>query len=170
VGTPFLTRDEASRVLALSVLVAVLVLVPVARRSFVSSPLTPRPSCADGAHRGVDGRVACGRSTAGRLSARAELLLGTGLDVNAASRADLEVVPRVGPALARRIVEDREARGPFGSIAELDRVPGIGPGLVRAMAPWLRVVRPATTAPPPFGWTPASSRSSALADRGHPDG
>jgi DNA uptake protein ComE-like DNA-binding protein len=32
--------------------------------------------------------------------------------------------------LARLIVADREARGPFATLGALDRIPGIGPGLV----------------------------------------
>ena len=49
------------------------------------------------------------------------------LDPNLASAAELEALPGIGPALAQRIVDDREARGPFASTAELARVPGIGP-------------------------------------------
>jgi competence protein ComEA len=39
----------------------------------------------------------------------------------------------VGLALAKRIVADREARGPFGGPAGLDRVPGVGAGLLAAL-------------------------------------
>ncbi|MDO8666089.1 MAG: helix-hairpin-helix domain-containing protein, partial [Gemmatimonadales bacterium] len=35
--------------------------------------------------------------------------------------------------LARRIVEDRDSAGPFGSLEHLDRVPGVGPSLLRAI-------------------------------------
>lgn len=49
------------------------------------------------------------------------------VDVNAASAAELTTLPRIGPALAARIVEDRETNGPYRSLDELDRVPGIGP-------------------------------------------
>ena len=52
------------------------------------------------------------------------------VDVNTAGVAELERLPQVGPALARRIVEDREARGPFGSAEDLSRVRGIGPRTV----------------------------------------
>src|SRR3954467_3657388 len=43
-----------------------------------------------------------------------------------ASRGELARLPRVGLALAKRIVADREARGSFGGPAGLDRVPGVG--------------------------------------------
>jgi competence protein ComEA len=52
------------------------------------------------------------------------------LNVNRASAVELEGLPGIGPSLARRIVADREARGPFATIEALDRIPGIGPGLL----------------------------------------
>jgi competence ComEA-like helix-hairpin-helix protein len=55
---------------------------------------------------------------------------GTALNVNRATVVDLEALPGIGPSLARRIVADREARGPFATVQALDRVPGIGPALV----------------------------------------
>lgn len=55
---------------------------------------------------------------------------GTVLNVNRATAVELEGLPGVGPSLARRIVADREARGPFATVEALDRIPGIGPGLV----------------------------------------
>ncbi len=55
---------------------------------------------------------------------------GPALNVNRATVVELEALPGVGPALARRIVADREAQGPFATVAALDRVPGIGPALM----------------------------------------
>lgn len=49
------------------------------------------------------------------------------IDLNSAPPAELELLPRIGPALAARIVEDRQARGPYRSLEDLDRVRGIGP-------------------------------------------
>lgn len=61
------------------------------------------------------------------------------VDVNRASAAELETLPGIGPALARRIMESRAEAGPFRSADDLLRVRGIGPatlerirGLVRA--------------------------------------
>ena len=54
---------------------------------------------------------------------------GERIDPNRATADELDRLPRVGPALAARIVEWRTARGPFRSIADLDSVPGIGPKL-----------------------------------------
>ena len=52
------------------------------------------------------------------------------VDMDAANAADIETLPGIGPALARRIVADREANGPFGCLAALDRVKGVGPALL----------------------------------------
>jgi competence protein ComEA len=56
------------------------------------------------------------------------------VDLDAADASSLERLPRIGPALAARIVEDRAQRGPFGSLQELQRVRGIGPKLAQLLA------------------------------------
>ena len=52
---------------------------------------------------------------------------GATVDINTATAAELETLPRIGPTTAQKIVEYREANGPFGSIEEIQEVPGIGP-------------------------------------------
>lgn len=47
--------------------------------------------------------------------------------VNHANETELERLSGIGPVMARKIVEDRAARGPFRSAEELMRVKGIGP-------------------------------------------
>jgi competence ComEA-like helix-hairpin-helix protein len=54
----------------------------------------------------------------------------TRIDLDTASAAEIEKLPGIGPALAKRIVKDRETNGPFGCLAALDRVKGIGPALL----------------------------------------
>lgn len=56
------------------------------------------------------------------------------IDVDRADAATLERLPGIGPALAARIVADRDARGPFGSGEGLQRVRGIGPAMLRRLA------------------------------------
>lgn len=53
------------------------------------------------------------------------------IDVNRASADELATLPRIGPTLASRIVDDRATNGPYRTIDELDRVPGLGPSTVR---------------------------------------
>jgi competence protein ComEA len=57
------------------------------------------------------------------------------VDVDRADTIALATLPGVGPALARRIVADRQARGAFGGLAALDGVSGIGPALLQRLAP-----------------------------------
>ena len=58
---------------------------------------------------------------------------GLPIDVNAASAAELELLPGVGPATAAAIVTERERTGPFLTVDDLDRVPGIGPAKLGAL-------------------------------------
>jgi len=51
---------------------------------------------------------------------------GTRVYINTATLDELQTLPGVGPALAQRIIDDREANGAFTSLADLDRVSGIG--------------------------------------------
>jgi competence protein ComEA len=46
-------------------------------------------------------------------------------------------MPDIGPELARRIVADRQERGPFRDLDDLRRVRGIGPRTLEAMKPYL---------------------------------
>jgi competence protein ComEA len=57
------------------------------------------------------------------------------VDVDRATESELTRLPRVGPALARRIVADRDSLGPFGSLEGLERVKGIGPAMAKRLAP-----------------------------------
>lgn len=56
------------------------------------------------------------------------------IDVNAANEAELTLLPGIGPALAARIVTDREQHGPFATLDDLQRVRGIGPVTVEQIA------------------------------------
>lgn len=55
---------------------------------------------------------------------------GGPIDLNRASATQLQELPGVGPVLAARIVEDREANGPYASVDDLVRVSGIGPSVL----------------------------------------
>ncbi len=59
---------------------------------------------------------------------------GTLVNINTATATQLEELPGVGPATAQKIVDDREANGPFARPEDLMRVPGIGQKKYEAMA------------------------------------
>ncbi|HKV76372.1 MAG TPA: helix-hairpin-helix domain-containing protein [Gemmatimonadales bacterium] len=61
------------------------------------------------------------------------LAAGERIDLDRAGAAELVRLPRIGPGLARRIVEERAAHGPFGSLDGLRRVQGVGDGLLKAI-------------------------------------
>ncbi|MFQ5670220.1 MAG: ComEA family DNA-binding protein [Acidobacteriota bacterium] len=48
------------------------------------------------------------------------------IDINTASVQELQLLPRVGPVVARRIVDYREKNGPFVEVTDLLNVKGIG--------------------------------------------
>lgn len=68
------------------------------------------------------------------------------LDPNIESAERLRMLPGIGPALSARIVEERDANGPFRSAGDLARVHGIGERTVERLAPFL--VFPAAEATP----------------------
>jgi DNA uptake protein ComE-like DNA-binding protein len=56
------------------------------------------------------------------------------VDLDTASEQEIESLPRVGPALARRLVANRDSLGPFGSLSALRRVRGMGPATLQLLA------------------------------------
>ncbi len=59
------------------------------------------------------------------------------VDINQAEWPELAQLPRVGPVLARRIVDSRLTDGPFVDHDDLLRVSGIGPRTLEEMRPYL---------------------------------
>ena len=61
------------------------------------------------------------------------------LDLNRADDVQLDRLPGVGPALAGRIVANRERVGPFRRVEDLLRVSGIGPATLARIRGLVRV-------------------------------
>lgn len=61
-----------------------------------------------------------------RATASATTKVGGKVNLNTATAQELDKLDGIGPALAARIVEYRQAHGPFKSVEELTKVKGIG--------------------------------------------
>lgn len=61
------------------------------------------------------------------------------ININTASAEELDELPGVGPAIAGRIVEYREANGPFASVDALTDVKGIGEATLAELRPRVKV-------------------------------
>jgi competence protein ComEA len=63
---------------------------------------------------------------------------GAPLDLNTATAEELQRLPGVGPVLAARIVEWRQANGRFRTVDDLEQVSGIGARTLARLAPLVR--------------------------------
>ena len=61
------------------------------------------------------------------------------ININTATAEELQGLPRVGPALAQRIVAYREMYGPFKTPEDLMRVSGIGESIFAAIRDYITV-------------------------------
>lgn len=64
------------------------------------------------------------------------------IDLNTASADELQQLPRIGPALAARILAHRAEFGPFRRTSDIMQVRGIGEATYARMAPLLRIGGP----------------------------
>jgi len=103
--------------------------------------LSPVPTAAPGDVRlvAVDTPPPGGLRATARAAARLArpLLSGERIDLDRADVTEITRLPRVGPALAQRIVAWRKQHGSFGTLARLDSVPGVGPHLLEALRPYV---------------------------------
>jgi competence ComEA-like helix-hairpin-helix protein len=114
----------------------VLLLAGLLRLGFSPSPAPPPPGDPEVAASllAASTRLATDQERAAQPLARGELI-----DPNRADAVELDRLPGVGPALARRVVRDREENGPFPSVQALVRVPGIGAATLAEFAEHLTV-------------------------------
>ncbi|MFF2296250.1 helix-hairpin-helix domain-containing protein [Arthrobacter sp. NPDC058127] len=64
---------------------------------------------------------------------------GGKVNLNTATAEELDTLPKVGPVLAKRIVEWRQQHGPFASVEDLDAVDGVGPKMMESLLPLVTV-------------------------------
>ncbi len=79
-----------------------------------------------------DGMQIVVRAVGGAAKSAAEGESGV-VSMSSASVEELAALPGVGPVLARRIIDHREARGPFETIEDLLSVSGIGEAKLAAI-------------------------------------
>ncbi len=87
-------------------------IVPVVTRPTEPEPRAPEPSARD--------------------------VLTERLDINRASKDELELLPNIGPTLAERIITFRDDEGPIRSLTHLTDVRGIGVRTAEAIEPYIR--------------------------------
>lgn len=75
------------------------------------------------------------RADASQVPARAEV--SAPISINHATREELEKLPGIGPALAARIIEQRECYGPFRRAAHLMLVRGLSERRFRQLRPFI---------------------------------
>jgi len=89
-------------------------------------------------HESLIFEAGCNYSTQPMESAQL-VTLGLRLELNRLSMTELRMLPRIGPTLAKRILDARAARGAFTALSELTTIEGIGPKTFKHLQTFLSV-------------------------------
>ena len=161
-----LTAEERRAVLFLAAVAAAGALVRVVRaRNAPSSPPGASLVAPDIPAGDVQRQAALARRAA---EFARPLRPGETVDVDRAGVDELQRLPRIGLSLARRIVEERDANGPFGSLEGLGRVGGLGSATLKGLEKKATFSGQPRLPPPALAQPPAPARSTgARAAAGH---
>jgi len=96
---------------------------------------TSLPVNAENPQNGQSGASAQGAPKAPRASKKA--LPAGKININTASAEELQKLPKVGPAMAKRIVDYRASVKSFKTVEELRNVKGIGPKIFDQIKPYV---------------------------------
>jgi len=129
-----------------------------ARAGIAGTPPDPDKTIASGSRVEVTPAGGYGVST---MSGAQLMTLGLLMNLNRATAEDLEAIPGLGPALARRIIDYRQAHGPFKVVEDLQEVPGISPQNLQKLKPYLGLGSPEDTAPPDWAAPMTHGKSAA---------
>ena len=88
---------------------------------------------------GATGLVGITASLVARVAPPPPASAAVAVNVNAASAEELAALRGIGPALARRIVEDRQQHGRFLRVEDVGRVKGLSPNVVAELKSRLAV-------------------------------
>ncbi len=55
------------------------------------------------------------------------------VSINRATLSELIALPKIGPAMAKKILDARQSRGPFKDKKDLFKIPGLKEGIYRAI-------------------------------------
>lgn len=69
---------------------------------------------------------------------------GQTVNVNTATVAEIQLLPRIGPSVAAKVVEHREKNGNFKTLDDLMLVRGIGESTFEQLKPYLALSGPTT--------------------------
>lgn len=70
------------------------------------------------------------------------------VNLNEATLDQLQLLPRIGPAIGKRIIEFRKEHGPFKKVEEIMHVRGIGEKTFALIKPYLTLEGPTTLRSP----------------------
>ena len=114
----------------------------------MGAPLTPGPWAAAAVSDRAGTLSSLDPKRTDRVAVQPESALPAGvrergrIRINVASASDLELLPGIGPAMARRLIEERDRAGPFRRLEDLRRVKGIGPKSLERLRDWVDCAPP----------------------------